>query len=217
MIKKISLTFVTLLICTTLTICVSARLQEIQNLNQEIQNNNSKIQEILTTKEALHNTAELFRQYEHINNGFDAVLGEKWAEIDRLEKEMIFQNNEINKRITKLRILQKKEEEAQKVQAAQKQETSSQQKNTYLGVFELTAYCMGTRTATGTTPTPNRTIAVDPRVIPYGTKVYIEGYGTYTAEDCGGAVKGKIIDIYMKGYDNCIQFGRRKAKVYLVE
>ena len=126
--------------------------------------------------------------------------------------------NEMNNRITKLRILQKKEEEAHKVQAAQKkQETSSQQKNTYLGVFELTAYCMGTRTATGTTPTPNRTIAVDPRVIPYGTKVYIEGYGTYTAEDCGGAVKGKIIDIYMKGYDNCIQFGRRKAKVYLVE
>ena len=199
MIKKILLTTITLSLCAMLTICASARLQEIQNLNKEIQDNNEKIQNIISAKETLHNTAEIFRQYEDINNGFDAVLGEKWAEIDKLEKQVIAQNAEINAKVDNLKLLQKKQEES------------------YLGVFELTAYCMGTRTATGTTPTPNRTIAVDPKVIPYGTKVYIEGYGTYTAEDCGGAVKGKIIDIYMKGYDNCIQFGRRKAKVYLVE
>lgn len=199
MIKKILLTTITLSLCAMLTICASARLQEIQNLNKEIQDNNEKIQNIINAKETLHNTAEIFRQYEDINNGFDAVLGEKWAEIDKLEKEVIAQNAEINEKIDNLKLLQKKQEES------------------YLGVFELTAYYMGTRTATGTTPTPNRTIAVDPKVIPYGKKVYIEGYGTYIAEDCGGAVKGKIIDIYMKGYDNCIQFGRRKAKVYLVE
>lgn len=186
-------------LCAMLAICVSARKQEIQNLTQEIQSNNVKIQEILNAKETLHNTAEMFRQYSYINNGFDVILGNKWTEIDKLEKEIITQNAETNKRLDELKLLQKKQEES------------------YLGVFELTAYCMGTRTATGTKPTPNRTIAVNPKVIPYGKKVYIEGYGTYIAEDCGGAVKGNIIDIYMKGYDNCIKFGRRKAKVYLVE
>ena len=87
----------------------------------------------------------------------------------------------------------------------------------YLDVFELTAYCYGNITATGTTPTANRTIAVDPKVIPLGRKVYIEGYGTYIAEDTGGVVKGNIIDIYIPGYDNCINFGRRTAKVYLLD
>lgn len=197
--RKILLIIMTLSLCAMLAICVSARKQEIQNLTQEIQSNNVKIQEILNAKETLHNTAEMFRQYSHINNGFDVILGNKWAEIDKFEKEIITQNAETNKRLDELKLLQKKQEES------------------YLGVFELTAYCMGTRTATGTKPTPNRTIAVDPKVIPYGKKVYIEGYGTCIAEDCGGAVKGNIIDIYMKGYDNCIKFGRRKAKVYLVE
>ena len=75
----------------------------------------------------------------------------------------------------------------------------------YIGDFKLTHYCNefyehicgygDGLTATGTNVTPGRTIAVDPTVIPYGTEVYIEGYGWRTAEDCGGSVKGNHIDI----------------------
>ena len=81
----------------------------------------------------------------------------------------------------------------------------------------MVAHYHGNKTSTGTRPRANHTIAVDPTVIPYGSKVYIEGYGTYIAEDCGGGIKGNMIDIYMNTYNECIQFGRRKAKVYIVK
>ena len=52
-------------------------------------------------------------------------------------------------------------------------------------------------TATGITAREGRTIAVDPTIIPYGTKVII-GNNIYIAEDCGSAVKGKVIDIFVE-------------------
>lgn len=60
------------------------------------------------------------------------------------------------------------------------------------------------------------TCAVDPSVIPYGTKLYVEGYGTAIANDCGGAVKGHIIDLYMRSTKECFQWGRRNRKVYVL-
>ena len=61
------------------------------------------------------------------------------------------------------------------------------------------------------------TCAVDPSVIPYGTKLYVEGYGTAVANDCGGAVKGHIIDLYMRSTKECFQWGRRNTKVYVLK
>jgi len=61
------------------------------------------------------------------------------------------------------------------------------------------------------------TCAVDPKVIPYGTKLYVEGYGTAIANDCGGAVKGHIIDLYMRSTKECFQWGRRNRKVYILK
>lgn len=54
-------------------------------------------------------------------------------------------------------------------------------------------------------------------MIPYGTKLYIEGYGVAVANDCGGAVKGNVIDLYMNSTSECIQWGRRYKKVYVLE
>ncbi len=80
----------------------------------------------------------------------------------------------------------------------------------------------GQPTATGTTPRVGA-IAVDPSVIPYGTKMYIvttDGsvvYGYATAEDCGGAIKGNRVDLYYNTESECIQFGRRSVLVYILE
>ena len=68
-------------------------------------------------------------------------------------------------------------------------------------------------TATGTVPEEGRTIAVDPKVIPYGTHVFIEGMGEYIAEDCGGGVNGNHIDIYFSSHEDAIKFGRRQLYV----
>lgn len=93
----------------------------------------------------------------------------------------------------------------------------------YLGKFSATAYCncskccgkwAGGPTASGAMPQAGRTIAVDPKVIPLGTKVIINGK-TYTAEDTGSAIKGNRIDIYHSSHSSALQWGRRTVDVYL--
>ena len=69
-------------------------------------------------------------------------------------------------------------------------------------------------TSTGTTPTPGRTIAVDPSVIPYGCEVIIDGH-TYVAEDCGGAIKGNRIDILFATHDEALSWGKRTKEVII--
>lgn len=102
----------------------------------------------------------------------------------------------------------------------------SEYKLVYLGNFKLTQYCCeeyehicGTGngiTATGTKVTAGRTIAVDPKVIPYGTKVYIEGFGWRTAEDCGGSVKGNHIDIAAPTHKEALSIGTRSGGVWML-
>ena len=76
-------------------------------------------------------------------------------------------------------------------------------------------------TATGTTVRIG-TVAVDPTLIPYGTRMFIvtdDGqyvYGVSTAEDCGGGIKGDRIDLYFPTYDECMEFGRRSATIYFL-
>lgn len=78
------------------------------------------------------------------------------------------------------------------------------------------AYSMpGARTATGGAAGPG-TIAVDPNVIPLGTKLYIEGYGYGVASDVGGSIKGNRIDIHFDTREQALQFGRRAVKVHIL-
>jgi 3D (Asp-Asp-Asp) domain-containing protein len=59
-------------------------------------------------------------------------------------------------------------------------------------------------------------VAVDDRVIPMGTRLYIPGYGFAVAADRGSAIKGMRIDLCYNTYHEAIEFGRRKVKVYLL-
>ena len=76
-------------------------------------------------------------------------------------------------------------------------------------------------TYTGTTVHVG-TVAVDPRYIPYGTRMFIiasDGsyvYGVAEAEDCGGDIKGDRVDLYLPTFAECIQFGRRECTVYFL-
>ncbi len=82
-------------------------------------------------------------------------------------------------------------------------------------IFTATAYTWtGNRTATGTWPSRG-TVAVDPRVIPLGAELHIEGYGPAVAADTGGVIKGEIIDLYMDTKHECLQWGRRKVEVQI--
>lgn len=97
-------------------------------------------------------------------------------------------------------------------------------KYTSLGMFDITAYCACVKccgksdgiTATGTRATEGRTIAADPKVLPYGTKVIINGH-EYVVEDCGGAIKGNKIDIYFDSHEDALQFGVQRLEVFVSE
>lgn len=90
--------------------------------------------------------------------------------------------------------------------------------------MEATAYdpSAGSKTAMGTQARVGA-VAVDPKVIPLGTKLYVEsldGYASYgfcTAEDTGGAIKGNKIDLFYSTNSQALQFGRRNVKVYVLE
>lgn len=94
-----------------------------------------------------------------------------------------------------------------------------------MGTFRITHYCQCSIccgpwangiTATGVTATTNRTIAVDPSQIPYGTKVVINGQ-VYVAEDCGGAITENCIDIYVASHEEGESKGVYYTDVYVIQ
>lgn len=107
---------------------------------------------------------------------------------------------------------------------------------TSLGEFKLTAYCSCSKCcdeyalnrpidengneivigASGEVLTAGYSIAVDPRVIPYGTVVIINGK-EYEAQDCGGAIKNKRIDVYFNDHKEALEFGVQYAEIFIKE
>ena len=85
---------------------------------------------------------------------------------------------------------------------------------------EATAYTWGGgasgHTSVGLYP-KRGIVAVDPRVIPYYTKLYIPGYGMAIAGDTGGAIVGTRIDLFMDSLHECYQWGRRDVEIYILE
>lgn len=93
-----------------------------------------------------------------------------------------------------------------------------------LGTFEISAYCPCAKccdkddgiTATGVKATAGRTIAVDPDVIPYGTELYINGF-TYVAEDKGGSIKERKLDIFFNSHLEAKEWGVQEHEVFIYE
>ncbi len=73
----------------------------------------------------------------------------------------------------------------------------------------------GRNTSSGLSPRVGL-VAVDPSVIPMGSRLYIEGYGYATAADTGGSIKGNRIDLFMEDKTQCLSWGRRTVKVYIL-
>lgn len=92
----------------------------------------------------------------------------------------------------------------------------------YKATFSMvaTAYAGDGITAMGLVPVRDpdglSTIAVDPRVIPLGTKVYIPNYGYAICADTGGAIKGNIIDLFMNSTEECFAWGRRNVILHVI-
>ncbi|SDJ04118.1 3D domain-containing protein, partial [Natribacillus halophilus] len=125
---------------------------------------------------------------------------------------------------------EQEEQQQQEVEQTEQEETghASQENEEPAGetfTVEATAYTAGCDGCTGITATglnlndnPNKSvIAVDPNVIPLGSTVEVEGYGTAVAGDVGAAIQGEKIDIHVPTQEEAINWGRRDVNVTIVE
>lgn len=139
------------------------------------------------------------------------------AELSVAQSEIVSLQDTLNKSETDLqqKINENKKLESELTEANKtiKDLKGSEYKFVYLGDFKYTYYCDERRshicggsgiTKSGAPTKVGTTIAVDPSIIPLGTTVYIEGVGFRTAQDTGGAVKGKHIDILVKYHDEAL-------------
>ena len=112
-------------------------------------------------------------------------------------------------------------------ETTKEEEKSEEKEPTVVKTFKVTATaftanCKGCSgiTSTGFNLKENpdaKIIAVDPDVIPLGTKVWVEGYGEAIAADKGGSIKGNKIDVFMSSTKQAINWGRRTVTVKILE
>ena len=144
--------------------------------------------------------------------------------VKELVYEVVYEDGQpISKILLEENIITKAKNKIIKKGTKEKEKTESKKKSTSknsLGkkiTVSATAYSGDGITATGTVPRWG-TIAVDPTIIPYGTKVYIPQFDKYfIAEDCGGGIKGNKIDIFMNSESQCDNWGKRNIDIYIVE
>lgn len=86
-----------------------------------------------------------------------------------------------------------------------------------MGTFRVTGYSVRGIMRNGAYTHPGA-VAVDPRVIPLGTRLLIEGYDgiVFTAEDTGGGVRGNWVDIYRTSYWDAVAQGMEYLRVWIV-
>lgn len=114
---------------------------------------------------------------------------------------------------------------SQSKKAAPKKTATKKTKIVKQFTVSATAYTGSCKGCSGITATginlkknPNlKVISVDPKLIPLGSKVYVEGYGYAIAGDTGGAMKGKKIDVFIPSKKKAIQWGRKTVKVKILK
>ena len=188
--------------------CNASSKVSVANYESTIEENNIEIKQCEIIKESLHKLAQETRRQKFYDSSFVESLSAKWHSQNEYQKTLELKNEELKDIIDTI----KKQEPKYK----------------YIGDFKITYYCIenyrhicnngnASITATGTVPTPGRTIAVDPKKIPYGTKVIVDGH-TYIAEDTGGAIKGNKLDICVATHGEALHKGVKKnVPVYIVE
>ena len=164
------------------------------------------VKEILTSKLTV---GEAMEEAGYYTGDYDASLPYD----AKIEKDMLIRLTDSESFVAR------RQEEAER--ARQAEETSrggSSYRDTLY--MEATAYLPSDGGGSGITasgiPATYGVAAVDPSVIPLGTRLYIPGYGEAIAADTGGAIVGHKIDLCMESYGEAIEFGRQNVTVYVL-
>lgn len=179
---------------------------QITNISNEINSIDIAIRDKEENTQHAHTMAEAARQLDF----------EEDADIIKTAKEIYAENySEIQElKNRKAQLLQQKEE--------------LEQSQSYIGTFRLTGYCpcsiccgkwANGITASGKKAVEGITVAADPKVLPLGTKIYIEGLGERVVQDTGGAIKNNKIDVYVsyhsKAYNSI--YNQKAARVWIIK
>lgn len=227
---------------TTIIISSSSKFRQQEKENIEIAAHVKVIdkeREVLSkdldkANKALADTTEDLIEANEKKKEFESSLSEKEEEISKL-KQAIESQAKLKEDLEKETINESSEVPSKDVTFDEKQAikdavskreamptvASRGGSSSKLGTFSSTAYCNCTiccgpnaqgKTASGTTPQAGRTIAVDPNIIPLGSKVLVNGK-QYIAEDTGSAVKGKVVDVYFDSHQQALAWGRKPVNV----
>lgn len=184
-----------------------------------------RVEKVTDVVEEPINFAVITKNDSNLEKGKQKVVNEGQAGLLSKQYEVVLENG---KEVSRKLISEKKTKEKQdkvvamgtKVLVAQVSRGASEPagKEFYVTSTAYTASCSGCSgyTATGINlrANPNaRVIAVDPSVIPLGTKVYVEGYGYAIAADTGSAVKGAKIDVFFADKSDAYRWGRKRVKI----
>jgi len=198
---------------------------------------NEVVNNLFLFKNIMSREAELIQTLRFEKEEFDRVSRkseEKMLEAEIARASMEEEKKKLEKDIAENQVLldrlKGEEKEVQDILSEIKRRIAEVQPAgiTLVGEWQLTAtayYAFGSGgndiNGNGITATGLRArkgiVAVDPRIIPLGTKLYIPGYGEALAADTGGWIKNDRIDLCFESLEECFRFGRRKIRVYLVE
>lgn len=195
--------------------------------NIKLKEQNDKLEE--RQKETLNNNSKLKIELKEKSD----ILNERETKIQNLEQKLQEEKKKLDEKDAELKkALAAKEAKRQREVALSKQTQTKKSeavvvsrnnsevvsKEFYVEATAYTPWCAGcsgiTATGINVAANPNmKVIAVDPRVIPLGSKVWVEGYGYAIAGDTGGAIKGNKIDLLMSSKDKAYKWGRKKVRI----
>jgi len=177
----------------------------------------TNISELYDRQEKAHQCAEMMREMGYESGSWLQQLalkqmGIEWHECqDKIDAELAEQAEEAAAETAEAEAEAEVDAESALIEEEVQEE---EQQLTSLGVYWLTAYTWtGNTMANGQYPYVG---AVACNSIPLGTRIYIDGMGEYVVCDRVGN-SGRIVDIYMDTYDECVQFGSKKAEVFRVD
>lgn len=194
-------------------VCLSTSAFASSQTSAEIKSN---LDEAITMRNTAHQLAECARTLGAEENDFIILHAkDKWEEHNEIVTTLTEDYNKALKAEREAEAKRKAEAEAKKkAEEAKRGRLVARMKCTF---YTGSADEGGSITALGTPVTPWYTVAVDPRVIPLGSKIRIEGFdGVFYCADIGGAIKGNIIDIAVGSKSEASNLGVQYRNVYLV-
>lgn len=187
-----------------------------------------RVEKVIDVVEEPVEFAVVTRKDHSLANGKEKIIKNGKKGLVKKEYEVVLENGkEVSRKLMKETTVKEKQDKIVAVGTKPTTQTVSRgignvSKEFYVTATAFTANCNGCsgRTATGINlrANPNvKIIAVDPSIIPLGTKVYVEGYGYATAADTGSNIKGNRIDVFFPSKSQAYRWGKKTVKIKILK